>query len=230
LFKSEHTQDIEGGLKFNGRVAGRPATLNTAVFVQWIQDVQRVEFPDPDGPGGLASIAVTANVPSSRIWGFEAQGMVSPASWLELGGAFAYTNAKFTDGNISLFGTAYSYGPVGDTPKFSGNAYAQVSVPAGEGMGEIALRGELYGQTAQYFSNAAASIAPGTRLPGYALVHARLDWREIAGTGFSAAVFARNLTDKAYFVGGMTLAAALGHNAAAVGEPRTYGLELSYRF
>jgi hypothetical protein len=30
--------------------------------------------------------------------------------------------------------------------------------------------------------------------------------------------------------GGMTLAAALGHNAADVGEPRTYGLEVSYRY
>jgi len=230
LFDSEHTQDIEAGLKFAGTVFGRPANFASAVFVQWIQDVQRVEFPDPDGPGGLASIAVTANVPSSRIWGFEAQGSVRPAAWLEIGGSGAYTKATFTNGNISLFGNPYSYGPVGDTPKLSGTAYAQVSVPVGEAMGDVSLRGEVYGQTAQYFSNAAASIAPGTRLPGYALLHARLDWKDIAGSDFSAALFAKNLTDKAYFVGGMTLAAALGHNAAAVGEPRTYGLELSYRF
>ncbi len=29
----------------------RPARLNVAVYNQWIDDVQRVEFPDPDGPG-----------------------------------------------------------------------------------------------------------------------------------------------------------------------------------
>ncbi|GGN42882.1 MAG: hypothetical protein CMH85_04115 [Novosphingobium sp.] len=230
LFDSEHTQDIEGGVKYAGYVFGRPANFASAVFVQWIQDVQRVEFPDPDGPGGLASIAVTANVPSSRIWGFEAQGNVRPAQWLEIGGSMAYTNAKFTDGNIQLFGTPYAYGPVGDTPKFSGTAYAQITMPVGDNMGDVSLRGEVYGQSAQYFSNAAASIAPGTRLPGYALVHARLDWNNIGGSDFSAALFAKNLTDKAYFVGGMTLAAALGHNAAAVGEPRTYGLELSFKY
>lgn len=230
LFGSEHTQDIEGGLKYSGEVLGRPANFASAVFVQWIQDVQRVEFPDPDGPGGLASIAVTANVPSSRIWGFEAQGAVRPADWLELGGSMAYTKATFTDGNITLFGNPYSYGPVGDTPKFSGTAYAQVSVPVGESLGDVSLRGEVYGQSAQYFSNAAGSIAPGTRLPGYALLNGRLDWSGIAGSGFSAALFARNLTNKAYFVGGMTLAAALGHNAAAVGEPRTWGLELSFKY
>lgn len=97
-------------------------------------------------------------------------------------------------------------------------------------MGDLSLRGEVYGQTAQYFSNTADSIGPGTRLPGYTLLHARLDWADIAGSNFSAALFAKNLTDEAYFVGGMTLAAALGHNAAAVGEPRTYGLEISFKY
>nr|WP_086490714.1 TonB-dependent receptor [Novosphingobium panipatense] len=230
LFNSEHTQDIEGGVKFAGDVMGRPANFASAVFIQWVQDVQRVEFPDPDGPSGLASIAVTANVPSERIWGFEAQGNIRPAAWLEIGGSAAYTKATFTDGQIELFGTPYSYGPVGDTPKFSGTAYAQVFLPVGEDAGEVSLRGDLYGQTAQYFSNAADSIAPGTRLPDYVLVNGRLDWNKIMGSGFSAALFAKNLTDKAYFVGGMTLAAALGHNAAAVGEPRTYGLEIRYSF
>ena len=57
-----------------------------------------------------------------------------------------------------------------------------------------------------------------------------MDWKGIVGTKFSAALFGRNLTDEEYFVGGMTLASALGHNAAAVGEPRTYGLELSYDY
>lgn len=47
---------------------------------------------------------------------------------------------------------------------------------------------------------------------------------------FSAVLFGKNLTNEEYFVGGMTLAPALGHNAAAVGEPRTYGVEVSYRF
>ncbi len=230
LFDSEHTQDVEAGLKYRGDVAGRPATFNIAVYRQWIQDVQRVEFPDPDGPGGLASIAVTGNVPSARITGFEAEASIRPTDWLSLGAQGAYTKAVFTDGNINLFGNLYAYGPVGDTPKWSGVAWAEVNVPVGQDMGDISLRGEVYGQTRQYFSNAAASIAPGTRLPGYALVNGRLAWNDIAGSGFTAALFGKNLTDKAYFVGGMTLASALGHNAAAVGEPRTYGLEVSFAF
>jgi iron complex outermembrane receptor protein len=204
--------------------------LNLAVYKQWVEDVQRVEFPDPDGPGGLASIAVTANVPEAQVQGIELEASIHATSWLELGLSAAVTDAEFTDGNVVLFGTNYSYGPVGDTPKRSGVAYAQLHLPTGSNIGAINLRTEMYAQTEQYFSNAAATIAPGTRLPSYELLHARLSWTDIMGTKFAAALFGKNLTNRTYFVGGMTLAAALGHNAAAVGEPRTYGLELSYEF
>lgn len=230
VFDSEHTKDVELGLKYQGVAFGRPATFNVAVYQQWITDVQRVEFPDPDGSGGLASIAVTANVPEAQVQGLELEASLRPASWLEVGLSAAVTDASFKDGTISLFGNPYSYGPVGDTPKRSGVVYTQIDFPTGSDIGSIGLRAEMYAQTEQYFSNAGGSIAPDTKLPGYELVHARLNWTDILGSHLSAALFGKNLTDETYFVGGMTLAAALGHNAAAVGEPRTYGLEISYRY
>lgn len=230
LFDSEHTQDVELGLKYRGEAFGRPAALNVAVYRQEIEDVQRVEFPDPDGPGGIASIAVTANVPEMVVQGVELDGSFMPAEWLEIGGYAAFTDAEFTDGRINLFGTPYQYGPVGDTPETSGVLYAQASLPTPDRIGDVSIRAEVYSQSEQFFSNAANSIAPGTRLPGYTLVSGRVQWDGIMGSNVSAALFGRNLTEEEYFTGGMTLAAALGHNAAAVGEPRTYGIELSYRY
>lgn len=229
-FKSEHVKDVEGGLKYGGLVFERPATLNIAVYKQWIHDVQRVEFPDPDGSGPLTSIAVTANVPSANVWGIELEGSIMPASWLEVGLTFAYTDATFTNGKVTLFGTGYDYGPFGDTPERSGVVYAQVDFPTSPRVGEVTLRGEVYGQTSQYFSNAANTVAPGTKLPSYHLYNARLSWGHIFGSDFSAALFGKNLMDQEYFVGGMPLASALGHNAADVGEPRTYGMELTYKY
>jgi len=231
IFESENTEDIEAGFKYRGDVFGRSSTFNLAVYKQWITDVQRVEFPDPDGPGvGRASIAVTANVPEEEVQGVELEGSIMVASWLELGFNAAYTDAEFTDNQVNLFGTQFFYAPVGDTPRRSGVVYFDIDVPVSDTIGALSVRSELYGQSEQYFSNAAASIAPGTKLPGYALINARLSWDEIMGSGLSAALFGKNLAGREYFVGGMTLAAALGHNAAAVGEPRTYGLELAYRF
>ncbi len=229
-FKSETTEDVEAGLKYQGMVLNRPSTLNVAVYKQWIDDVQRVEFPDPDGPGGVTSIAVTANVPKMEVDGVELQATIAALDWLELGVSGAYTNADFKDGDVNLFGTVYSYGPVANTPEWTGLAWARIDLPVGADAGEVSFYSEIYSQSSMYFSNTADSIGPRTKLPSYELVNARLSWNNILGSRFSGAVFGRNLTDEEYFVGGMSLAAALGHNAAAVGEPLTYGAELTYEF
>lgn len=223
-FNVEDTNDVELGLKYAGSILSRPANLNVAVYRQQINDVQRVEFPDPDGPGPVASTAVTANVPEMEVDGIEIDGSLMPAEWLTLGVTYAYTDAEFTNGDVTLFGTPYRFSPVANTPKNAGTLWARAE------MGNVSVYGEIYHQSEMYFSNTADSTAPRTQLPSYELVNARVDWRDIAGTRVSAALFGRNLADEEYFVGGMALGVVLGHNAAAVGEPRTVGVELSYRF
>lgn len=227
-FDVETTYDVEAGLKYLGSVLERPASLNLAVYKQWIEDVQRIEFPNP--PTEAQSIAVTANVPKMEVEGVELEASVMLTDWLQLGASGAYTRARFTDGEAMLFGTLYSYGPVANTPRRTGVLWAQIDIPTDPQVGDMRLRAEVYSQSGMYFSNTAKSIAPNTRLPGYELINARFDWNNVMGSQFSGALFGRNLANKAHFVGGMPLGASLGHNAAAVGEPRTYGLEMTYSF
>ena len=227
-FEAETTTDVEAGLKYAGLVMDRPASLNIAVYKQWIEDVQRIEFPDPPGP--VQSIAVTANIPEMEVQGVELEASFMPADWLELGVAGAYTDAEFTDGESILFGTLFRYGPVANTPEHTWSLWGAVDFPVDPALGEIRARAEIYSQSSMYFSNTAASIAPDTKLPSYELVNARLDWRNVAGSAFSTALYGRNLADEDHFVGGMPLGASLGHNAAAVGEPRMYGVEVTYEF
>lgn len=228
-FDVETTYDIEAGLKYLGTVFDRPASLNLAVYKQWIEDVQRIEFPNPPDPD-IQSIAVTANVPEMEVEGVELEVSMVLTDWLQLGASGAYTRARFTDGDAMLFGTLYSYGPVANTPRRTGVLWAQIDLPTDDGIGDMRFRAELYSQSSMYFSNTAKSIAPGTQLPGYELINARFDWNNMFGSRFSAALFGRNLANKDHFVGGMPLGASLGHNAAVVGEPRTYGLEITYTF
>ncbi len=232
-FAAETVRDIEAGLKYQGYVVDRPARLNLAVYKEWIKDVQRIEFPDPAPYANgvdLASIAATANVPEMEVKGIELEASLMPVDWLELGIAAAHTDAEFTDNQVTLFGVEYSYAPVANTPKNTWSVWAQIDLPFDPGLGDIALRTEVYGQDSMYFSNTADSITPDTELPSYHVINARLSWSNILQSGFSAALFGKNLADEEYFVGGMPLGASLGHNAAAVGEPRTYGVEVAYRF
>ncbi len=230
LFDVETVKDIEAGLKFRGSVFDRPASLNLAIYKMWVEDVQRIEFPDPDGPGGLASIAVTANVPEMEVDGIELEANIAPTDWLELGVNGAWTDAEFTDGDVTLFGVDYSYSPVANTPEYSGTVWGRIDFLSGGEKGDVSLYAEIYAQDDMWFSNTGDSIGPDTEIDGYELLNARLDWKNIFGSELSAALFGRNLTDEEHFVGGMPLGASLGHNATVVGEPRMYGMELSYQF
>lgn len=227
-FDKETVKDVELGLKYRGLLLDRPATLNIALYQQWVDDVQRIEFPLP--PGGSASIAVTANVPELEVKGVELETSIMPANWLELGLMATYTDAEFTDNQVSLFGTDYSYSPVANTPETTWSLWGQISFPVDVSTGDINLRIEIYGQDSMYFSNTADSVTPDTKLPSYELANVRLNWNNIMGSNFSGALFGKNVSDEEYFAGGMPLGASVGANAAAVGEPRTYGAELSYVF
>lgn len=234
LFKPETAKDVELGLKWGGRVMDRPARFNIAVYKQWIKNIQRAEFPivDRDGPGGAdpVSIAVTVNVPEAQVKGFEIDTSFRPTDWLEIGGNLAHTDAKYTDNQAIVFGSLFVFNPYADTPKWAGTAYAQITLPLDPSFGEVRVRGDIYAQTGQYFSNNDSSITPGTRLSGYSLINARVDWTEIMGSNFSVGAFVRNLTNKDYFVGGLSQCASLGENAAAPGRPRMYGVEARVKF
>ena len=227
-FDMERVQDVELGLKYEGLLLDRPTRLNLALYKQWVDDVQRIEFPDPPGP--VASIAVTANIPEMVVQGVELEASMLVTDWFEFGISGTYTDADFTKGDTMLFGTKYSYGPVANTPEKTWSVWAQFGLLDDAQIGQITLRAEAYGQDSMYFSNTSATLTPDTELPSYELVNARLNWKGIMGTSLSGALFAKNLTDEEYFVGGMPLGASLGHNGAVVAEPRTYGAELSYEF
>ena len=232
LFNPETAKDVELGVKWHGDVGGNPAHFNVAAYKEWVNNVQRAEFPVVDfGDGnGPHSIAVTINVPKAQIQGFEVDAGIQPANWLELAGNLALTDAKYTDNRATIFGNLFVFNPYADTPKWAGTLYGVVHLPIPESAGELKLRGEVYAQTEQYFSNNDGSITPGTKLPGYALVNMRLDWTKISGSGISAGVFVSNLTNKAYYVGGLSQGASLGENAAAPGRPRMYGFDLKAEF
>lgn len=235
LFKPETAKDVEFGIKWGGDIGGRRAHFNVAVYKQWIKNIQRAQFPvvDRDGPNfgeDPHSIAVTINVPKATVQGFEIDASFMPADWLEIGGNMAHTKAKYTDNQANIFGSIFDFNSYADTPSWAGTAYAVVTLPVDEAAGEVSLRGDIYMQNRQYFSNNHFSITPGTRLPGYSLINARLDWKNMFGTQISTAIFGTNITNKGYYVGGLSQGASLGESAAAPGRPRMYGMEVSIAF
>ncbi|MQP68323.1 TonB-dependent receptor plug domain-containing protein [Niveispirillum sp. SYP-B3756] len=234
LFKPETAKDVEVGLKWSGAVADRPARFNVAAYKQWVKNVQRTEFPivDLDGPGPAQanSVAVTVNVPEAQVKGFEVEASILLTDALEVGGNLAYTDAAYTRNRSIVFGNLFVYDSYADTPKTAGTAYVQLKLPLDGRLGDLSIRGDVYSQSGQYFSNHYNSLTPDTRVPAYTLLNMRVSWSDLLGTDMTLSAFATNLTNKDYYVGGLAQGASLGVNAAAPGRPRMYGMELQYRF
>jgi iron complex outermembrane recepter protein len=229
-FLPETVKDVEAGVKYNGRLASMPMRLTVSGFYQWINNVQReLAVTGPSGATG----ALTVNVPEAQVKGVEFDAQIRPARLLTIGGLFTYVDARYTDPYITLAelpGQTAKVGPYADTPAVSGTGYVRVDLPLDPGLGEIALRGDIYAQTHTFFSSFNDSLNPDTRLPGYKLVNARVDWSHMFGSKFSAAAYVNNLTNQVYYTGGLANGFLLGINVANVGAPRTYGVEVKVEF
>ena len=222
-FKPETAYDFEIGAKYSGRIGDVPTVLNIAIYDEEISNVQRSPY------FGISAIAV--NVPHAQVRGMELDGSIRPTNWLQIGGSFTYTDAKYTQNKVvtDSFGTFY-FGPYGDTPKYSGSAYFRASTDLPGDKGELVLRGEIYAQSSFYYSNLANTTAPGTQLGGYSLVNARAEWNKVFGSQVSFAAYVNNLTNSQYYTGGISLSSVTGVNSALPGTPRMYGMEVGLKF
>ena len=226
-FEPETTKDVEVGLKYSGSELGAPMTFNADVFNQWVSNVQRAAYTP--GPGGTPTL-LTANVPKAEVTGVEADFTIRPLPWFLLGLSGTYTDARYTDGNLTILGTAFSYGPYADAPKVTGSLYTEVSQALPNDAGTLKLRADVFAQSDFYFSNVANTLAPGTQIAGYSLTNIRLTWANLMGTKLNVALYARNIFDKPYYTGGNATGPNLGLNVADPGQPRMFGGEVRYSF
>lgn len=224
-FKQERATDIELGTKFNGRLGTMPAAINLAAYKMWIDDIQRSNFVSVFG----ALAGITVNVPQAQVYGFELDGQVSPTDWLNLGGSAVYTHAEFTDNIVSVLGNpAVAFGPYPDSPKWALTGYFDVRAPITDRLRGL-VRGDAYHQTSMAYSSTANTLNPGAFIPKYTILNLRVGLED-EDAGWSISGIVKNLTDKKYAVGGVAYKSLLSTNTLVPGAPRTYVLELRYKF
>ena len=220
-FKPETTYDFELGAKFAGRLGSMPASFNIAIYDQYIKNVQRTVYLD--------NAALAGNADKARVTGLELDGHLGLTDWFDVGGAFAYTHARFTSPSAVVGNLEFTFGPYADAPKYTGSAYGRISTELGNA-GELALRGEVYAQSSFYYSNLNDTLLPLTKIGGYSVINMRAEWNEMLGSRVSAAAYVNNLGKEKYYVGGIALGQLSGTNATLPGAPRMYGMEIKVEF
>ena len=229
-FRPEVATDVEIGAKYRGDASGMPVRLNLAAYNMWVDNIQRANYVAIFG----ALAGITVNVPKAKITGFELDGSIQPTDWLTLGGNLNYTNARFTDPRVPVLGTSGTtsiaiFDTYPDTPKWSGAFYADATVPVNDGW-NLALHGDVFRQTSNYFSSTGRSLNPNSQIPAYTLANFRVGVEESGGKGWSLSALVKNAFKETYYTGGIGFASLFALNVVVPGEPRTFLVEARYRF
>jgi iron complex outermembrane receptor protein len=222
-YATETLTDTELGLKFQGLVGSMPFRANIAGYIDWVLNDQRVAYTIVN----LAPAAISVNVPRAHVEGIEFDGQINPLSWLQLGLSYNYTDAKFTDNVAFVQGTPTLFGTYPDTPKYSGSVFSQVTVPIHDTLSGT-VRGEVYSQALSYLSST-ANLNPGAVLPSYAITNFTAGVED-SKQGWSVNAVLKNAFNRVYYVGGAPVGDLLGVNSIVPGPPRTFAVELRYKF
>lgn len=252
-FEPEKVDSYEAGLKasLDGPVR---ATLNVAAFYSKFLSQQlaaRLD-PTPANPNQQPP-QVIASGARSRVYGVEVEASVSPFAGFTVDANYAYLNTRLTsiapisDTSTLYFppvptGTAVGY-PLGYTPKNKYSITANYTLPLDESIGKISFGGTFSHSDSQLTAIAylipvavnnpaipANFVGNPGRIPGIDLVNANVSWTGVAGLPVDLNFFATNLTKEKYIASVFGGIGAFGFDARALGEPRTFGVRLKYRF
>lgn len=241
-FKPEIARDLELGIKYAGRLGDVPVRINADVYEERVRDAQEVLY------SGLAGVTVNAN--KTQTDGFELNAQIDFTSWLQAGLNYAFTDARFTDGTShftqldsisgAILDRAIILGPDANAPRNTGSFYVRVAHDLPNSLGQLVVRQDIYSQSYFYFTNLAGSVSippsrigpsdPNSRIGGYTLLNARVEWNRISGSKFNAAAYVRNMLNKQYEIGGEGFGPVLGIDTVLLGTPRMAGLEVGFKF
>lgn len=223
-FDPEIVKDYEFGLKADWRFSnGMSARSNLALFYSDYTDIQRL-LNTPTVP----VTTVAYNAKSAEISGGELELVFLPLEGLELSGFYSYTDAKYKD-FIWPDGTDHSSDPLARAPENIYSISARYMLPLDPAVGDISIQAN-YWHTDKY--NPFDNIDSGNPIykPSYGLVSARLDWKSVFQSSFDVGLFVDNLEDKKYQESVFNLYSQIGFQSDTAGSPRTWGLDVKYRF
>jgi iron complex outermembrane receptor protein len=220
----EKLNAIEIGLK--SEWWERRAEFNAAAFHY---DYRNQQFLDAFAlPGGAGTGFHTVNAPKSRVDGAEFEFRAKVINDLELRASLGLLHSKYVE--LTLHGVDLSGNHLIQAPDYDGSVAADwrfAHIPSGDF--RLMLQSNFYGK--QYFD------APNTQRiaqSAYGIANGRVSFESGSRPGFALGAWIKNITNREYLAYGLAqrdpAQGGLGFDYALVGEPRTFGADLTYQF
>lgn len=221
-FGEEELEAWEVGLK--SEFWDRRARLNVALFDSSYRDLQST-FQDPTNPSATETVNVDS---TAKIRGLEVDLTLAPAAGLRLNASYSFTDADVPD-LVNPFSGEVTDSNSGLTPRHAASAAIDYdfTVPVGE------LTAHL---DANYSSGSYTGGGDDSRSQAFVLVNARLTLSEVELGGtpgtWALSAWVKNLTNVEYDVFDNILRGTGANfvHYSVYNEPRTYGLDLTYRY
>src|SRR5690606_33318009 len=171
-----------------------------------------------------ATFIGTSNGPKATIYGFQLESTIRPAPGFLLNANYGLLETRYDEGSPGFpKGNAFA-----QAPKHTVNLSASYTRDLGSAGKLVASTGFTYQSRISFQDdNLGSSLA---FQKGYSIVDARLGMSDIGETGISASLFVKNLTNEAYALERQDLVNAFGFAGTIYNDPRTFGLEIGYRF
>ncbi|SFS10620.1 TonB-dependent receptor [Sphingomonas jatrophae] len=240
-YRPETLRDVEVGLKSDFDIGGWGFRTNIASYYQWLKDAQI----NQTFAVGTQTVSALVNAASARIKGAEAEVTIAPTRSLSLLVAYAYTDASYgayldyarrdaTNAPTRQSGRIFPF-----TPRHKLNVNGRWTLPLPDTIGTVELAANW-----AHKSSILLGLVPFITLPNGTNIYdgesrqkptdtvdLTVDWRKIGGSSFDLSLFATNLFDVTYKIGGASLInSGLGINQRIYNEPRMYGASLRYSF
>jgi iron complex outermembrane receptor protein len=225
----ESVNHLEAGLKT--QLFDRTVTLNLAAFRTSISDYQTTVVNNEVG----VLRGYLANAEKVRVEGLEVDGAWNPSERFSLSASAAFLDGRYIDFPDAPCPVELTGGPA--VCDISGQRLPGVSKWQASATAEYRLPVTLVGTDGQAFlgfdvfyrSDFSSNPSPSRFMivDGYATLNSRLGFRADA---FDAWVWARNMTDTAYFNFLTAQPGGTGMIAGEPGEPRTFGVTMAVRF
>ena len=215
-FQPEKATDIEIGVK--GQYFDNSLQLNAAVYHIWYTDVQKSALLET--ANGVLSTFIS-NTSKATYDGLEVE-----AKWV-------ITDQLMVSGTYGMIDWQYD-NPEDLSPNVPDKELTlrvNYLIPASYGTwtldGNYSFRGEYYPNSSE--PKSFLDAAPESQIESVDLFGARVSL-ELEGTGVSVAAWGRNLTDEEYTLSPLVLGSAAKLYAGGLGEPRSYGVDVTYNF
>jgi iron complex outermembrane receptor protein len=230
-YKPETLQDVEIGAKTKVNLGPVPVRTNLALYRGTYKNIhtQVVGFCQ-----GLSS-SLIVNAGKGRPKGLELEIEAKPAPRLSVSGFYNRTLGKYNNFAIPTAPTCSIIGQnidlagqnFGNISRNTGGATVSYALPLSAPREELVFTGNMYSRSKRLGNDLEGFLSP---TPGYTTVNLRVDYNNIGGTAFSVGAYMKNVFNKTYVLTRNLQLSNTGYDTYTYGDPKTYGVEATFRF